>query len=144
MRCSHRPYVAVVSLLVWNGILHTLYGQGITNQTNIFIDDGVEVHVEGDVASGGFIQNQGGFFVDGNWTNTNVYQGLGSITLYGGQQQTFNNNKNAVYDLIIDGSGPKIIQGKVVITKSLTLKSLMPIHFIYRMAPLLPVRPGAS
>jgi len=121
MRTSHRPYVAIVSLLVWNGILQTLHGQGIANQTNIFIDDGVEVHVQGDVTSEGFIQNQGSFFVDGNWTNTNVYQGLGSITLYGGQQQTFYNNKNAVYDLIVDGSGPKIIQGKVVITKSLAL-----------------------
>ncbi len=47
------------------------HGQ-ISSTSNIYIEDGLEVHAEGDVARAGFIQNQGNLFVTRNWRNTSV------------------------------------------------------------------------
>jgi hypothetical protein len=66
-------------------------------------------------------QNQGSFFITGNWQNTNVYQGTGSVTLNGDADQKFHNNKNAVYNLEINGTGTKFILDKLPITNRLDL-----------------------
>jgi hypothetical protein len=95
--------------------------QSITNQTNLFIPQGLELHLDGDFVNEGFIQNQGSFFLSGNWKNTNVYQGTGRVTLYGDLDQTFFNNKNAVYHLEINGAGEKFISDRLPVSNRLDL-----------------------
>src|SRR5262245_57042511 len=97
------------------------YGQSVTNQSNLFIPAGLELHLDGDFVNEGFVQNQGSFFISGNWKNTNVYQGLGRVALYGNDDQTFFNNKNAVYHFEINGAGEKFISGTLPISNRLDL-----------------------
>jgi hypothetical protein len=91
------------------------YAQNLSNQTSIFIPEGMEVHL-GDVNSSGFIQNQGTLHLSGNWQNTNVYQGLGTLWLTGDSEQVIFNNRNAVTDLVIDGGGVKTIRGMLPVS----------------------------
>ena len=107
----------LTGLLSLNGSI----GQSLTNQSNIFIPAGLEFHLDGDFVNEGFIQNQGSFFLSGNWKNTNVYQGTGRITLYGDLDQTFFNNKNAVYHLEINGAGEKFISDRLPVSNRLDL-----------------------
>jgi hypothetical protein len=117
----YRLIVIFAMLLVTS--CFTLNGQGVTNTSNIYIEDGLELHIDGDLSSAGFIQNQGNLFVSGNWRNTNVYQGLGIITLNGIQVQDFWNNKNAVHHLVIHGEGRKNIINTLPITNRFDLFS---------------------
>ena len=110
-------------LLLLIALLCDARAQTVTNATNIHIEDGLEVHIDGNVDNTGFIQNQGNLFVTGNWRNTNVYQGLGTITLNGLQSQDFWNNKNAVYHFVIDGDGRKNIINTLPITNRFDLLS---------------------
>jgi hypothetical protein len=105
------------------GSLSELCAQTITNNTNIYIEDGLEVHVDGDLTNAGFLQNQGNIFVTGNWRNTNVYQGFGIVTLNGIQSQDLWNNKNAVHHLVINGEGRKNIINTLPITNRFDLFS---------------------
>ena len=98
-----------------------VWAQSITNQTNLFIPQGLELHLDGDFVNEGFIQNQGSFFISGNWKNTNVYQGTGRITLNGDLDQTIFNNKNAVYHLEINGTGEKFIADRLPVSNRLDL-----------------------
>lgn len=64
---EHRKsYCEVVCLIVLlTGCLSLaprVNGQGLTNQTNIFIPGGLDVYLDGDFVNEGFIQNQGNFF----------------------------------------------------------------------------------
>jgi len=97
--------------------------QSLTNQTNFFIPQGLELHVDGDFVNEGFIQNNGSFFISGNWRNTNVYQGLGTVILDGTLDQKFFNNKNSVYNLVIDGTGAKYINDLLPVSNRLELTS---------------------
>jgi hypothetical protein len=117
----NQPYHLLAVLAILFVTFNLSRGQGITNSTNLYIPDGLEVHIDGDVANTGFVQNQGNLFVTGNWRNTNVYQGLGTITLNGLQSQDFWNNKNAVYHLVVDGDGRKNIINTLPITNRLDL-----------------------
>ncbi len=100
---------------------HKAYGQGLINQTNLYIPQDIDLHLDGDFQNDGFVQNQGNFSLTGNWRNNNVYQGLGRINLLGSREQNFFNNKNDVSTLVINGFGPKRIQDKLLITKILQL-----------------------
>ena len=102
------------------------WAQSITNQTNLFIPQGLELHLDGDFVNEGFIQNQGSFFITGNWKNTNVYQGTGPLLLMETRPNIFN-NKNAVYHLEIDGTGLKFITDRLPVSNrlDLTLESSM-------------------
>lgn len=113
-------YPLLVSLSVLCSFMFKAQGQGLTNQTSLFVGEGIEIHVDGDVMNSGFIQNQGDMFVIGDCVSSGVYQGLGRITL-NGSSQTFNNNNNPVYRLAINGSGIKKIEGKVSVSQSLDL-----------------------
>lgn len=95
--------------------------QDIINQTNLYVPTGLELHVDGDFANEGFVQNQGNFFVSGNWKNANVYQGVGTIILNGTGAQSFFSNKNPVDHLVIDGTGPIRINDLLPITSQLDL-----------------------
>jgi hypothetical protein len=101
--------------------MNSSIGQSLTNQSNIFIPAGLEFHLDGDFVNEGFIQNQGSFFLTGNWKNTNVYQGTGRVTLNGDLDQTFFNNKNAVYHLEINGAGEKFISDRLPVSNRLDL-----------------------
>jgi hypothetical protein len=99
------------------------YAQQVINNTNLFVGEDVEIHIDGDVTNSGFMQNQGSLFVTGNWRNTNVYQGLGIITLNGLQNQDLWNNKNAVHHLVINGEGRKNVINTLPITSRFDLLS---------------------
>lgn len=111
----------IVACIFGAGLTWTAYGQDVHNGTNLFIADGLELHVNGSMNNTGFVRNQGSVFVDGNWINTNVYQGLGTITLQGNSVQRFNNNSNGVHHMVIDGAGRKRIENRLPITQSLDL-----------------------
>lgn len=108
----------LLAVIVW---WYSTDAQNLTNQTTLYITEGLEVHLDGDVTSAGFIQNQGSIYVTGNWRNTNVYQGNGTLILSGDRAQTISNNTNAVYHLVVDGQGPKTINGKLPVTNRLDL-----------------------
>jgi hypothetical protein len=114
-------YLKALVISSFVGLSPNACGQDLTNQTNIFIPQGIEFHLDGNFTNEGFLQNQGSFFISGNWNNTNVYQGSGSVTLNGDLDQNFFNNRNAVFHLIADGIGPKIINGFVPISNQLDL-----------------------
>lgn len=117
------PIYSRLSLIVLTTIVvgGSLSAQSLTNQTNLFIPQGLELHVDGDFVNEGFIQNNGRFFVSGSWNNTNVYQGLGTVILNGRQDQKFFNNRNSVYDFVIDGAGVKYISGMLPVSNRLEL-----------------------
>ncbi|HMG88889.1 MAG TPA: gliding motility-associated C-terminal domain-containing protein [Chryseolinea sp.] len=125
MRRPGQPYCKAgylkVMVICWLGISQYVDAQTLTNQTNFFIPAGLELHLDGDFVNEGFIQNQGSFFISGNWKNTNVYQGTGRVTLNGDLDQTFFNSKNAVYHLEINGGGEKFISDRLPISSRLDL-----------------------
>lgn len=99
------------------------HGQNVTNQTTLYIPSNLEIHVDGDFTNSGFTENQGSFYIGGNWQNTTVYQGLGRVILNGDQPQRFSNNRNAVHQLTIDGAGLKSISQTLPVTNRLDLLS---------------------
>jgi len=124
MRSSTKYYkigYLIVLFILWIGLCKRTHGQGLINQTSLFIPPGLEVYLDGDFVNEGFIQNQGSFFVSGHWKNANVYQGLGKVSLNGDLPQNFFNNKNAVYHFEVNGTGPKNIQDKLPVTNRLDL-----------------------
>src|SRR5690349_16628125 len=78
----------------------------VHNASNVHVGSGVEIHIDGTVSNSGFVQNQGELLVTGDWLNTNVYQGLGRITLLGSTLQRVKNNTNNIYALRIVSNGP--------------------------------------
>ena len=114
---------ALASLVLVIILFHPVKGQDLTSSTNLYIPAGLEFHLDGDFTNSGFIQNQGSFFVSGNWINATVYQGLGTVILNGASEQNFSNNENAVFHLMIDGTGTKHIVGKLPISNKLSLFS---------------------
>ncbi len=118
-RKTHCRFV-ITLLIVWIGSMQYTDAQLVTNQTNFYIPEDLEVHINGDAINEGFIQNQGSILLKGDWRNTSIYQGLGSITLEGSAQR-FSNNTNEVYSLIINGDGIKRIEDKILITNRLDL-----------------------
>lgn len=113
-------YRLLVSVALLGSFMFNVQGQGLTNQSNLYVGEGLEIHVNGEVINSGFIQNQGDLFVSGDCISAGIYQGLGRITL-NGSTQTFNNNNNPVHRLAINGMGAKRIEGKVSISQSLDL-----------------------
>jgi hypothetical protein len=114
-------YLKALVISAFVGLSPYVHGQGLTNQTNIFIPQGIEFHLDGDFTNDGFIQNQGSFFITGNWKNTNVYQGMGRVTLNGDLDQTIYNNKNAVYHFEINGTGRKFVSDRLPVSNRLDL-----------------------
>lgn len=112
-----------VLAIAYIGFLHGASGQSLTNQTNLFVPQALEIHLDGDLVNEGFIQNQGNILVSGDWSNTNIYQGTGTIVLNGSLPQRFFNNRNAVNNFVVDGVGTKIILGLLPITNQLSLSS---------------------
>ena len=90
--------------------------QDIHNETSVFITKGVTIITPGNITSLGFIQNNGNIHLSGNWLNTNIYQGTGSISLEG-VNQTFSNNDQPLSYLIAEGGGVKTIKGNLLITQ---------------------------
>jgi gliding motility-associated-like protein len=112
------PYLHTIKLCTSCLLLITAlqgYTQNINNETNIFIPAGMEVHTNGSLTNTGFFQNNGSFFLSGDWTNTKVYQGTGIVSLEG-LDQVISNNGQAIEHLIINGGRVKTIQGTLPIT----------------------------
>lgn len=95
--------------------------QILNNATNLYIGSGVEVHADGSVSNTGFVQNQGEWFVSGDWVNNNIYQGLGRLTLNGTAKQGLTNNGNSFYSLRVMSPGGVDWRDNVIIDGSLEL-----------------------
>jgi hypothetical protein len=95
--------------------------QSLTNQTNLYVPIGLELHIDGDFANEGFVENLGNMLVTGNWKNSNVYQGSGIVTLNGDLRQGIFNNKNPVAHLVINGLGIKDVTDLLPVTNRLDL-----------------------
>lgn len=91
------------------------------NASNLYVGTGIEVHVDGAISNTGFVQNQGELFVAGDWLNSNIYQGLGRITLDGSATQRLKNNTNNFYSLRINSGGNIDWQDNIVIDNRLEL-----------------------
>jgi hypothetical protein len=98
-----------------------LNAQVVHNKSNLHVGRGVEIHVDGSVANSGFVHNQGELFVSGDWTNSNVYQGLGRLTLNGINKQRLNNNGNSLYSLRVNNSGSVDLDDKLTIDSRIEL-----------------------
>lgn len=119
---TYRPTAAVTLILLFVLASRAVTAQDVTNSTNIYIPEGLEIHL-GNFTNSGFIQNQGNVFIMGNWRNTNVYQGIGTIILNGTGEQNFFNNTNAVNRLSINAIGPIRITDKLPVTNRFDLLS---------------------
>ena len=93
--------------------------QDVTTSTNIFITDGLLVSVDGSIRSSGFILNNGSIMLSGDWLNTAVYQGLGTVILNGSDQQ-IQNNSQSINALTLAGGGIKTLNGLLTIDLLLT------------------------
>jgi hypothetical protein len=124
-RRSYRYYAlgVVISVITVMGVVDRSFAQTVVNGTTVYIPDGLEVHIDGDVSNAGFLQNLGIVYLTGDWKNTSVYQGAGTIVMQGDREQNIANNKNAVYKLVIDGTGNKSIEDKLPVTHQLELRS---------------------
>ncbi|HZY79222.1 MAG TPA: gliding motility-associated C-terminal domain-containing protein [Cyclobacteriaceae bacterium] len=111
-------YTCLVFLV---GMSLQAYSQDIHNGASIFIPASIDAYFNS-LYNSGFIQNNGTIEVTGDWKNTNVYQGLGAIVL-SGKDQRIDNNDQAIEKLLIEGSGMKSVDGKLVINGSLDLAS---------------------
>lgn len=120
MTLKRYRFVTLPALLVM--LFNISHGQ-LINSTNLYVPAGLELHVDGGFSNVGFTQNQGNIFVSGDWRNTNVYQGLGIVTLNGLQSQDLWNNKNAVHHLVINGEGRKNIINTLPVTSRFDLLS---------------------
>lgn len=98
-----------------------LIAQDVTTSTNVFIPYGILVSVDGSIRSSGFVLNNGSIALSGDWLNTAVYQGLGTVFLNGFDQQ-INNNHQSINALSIDGGGEKTLTGLLSIQQLLTFK----------------------
>jgi hypothetical protein len=98
-------------------------GQTVVNDANVYVPTDLQVYVDGNLTNAGFFQNLGTIHFTGDWKNTNVYQGAGTLVIMGDRAQTVNNNGNAVYKIVVDGSGNKIIEEKLPVTNTLQLVS---------------------
>jgi len=101
-----------------NALMLTASAQHIHNETNLFIPAGMEVHAPANFNNTGFFQNNGSFFLSGNWTNSSTYQGTGLVS-FEGINQTINNNNQSIEDVSINGGGLKTLQGLLTITGSI-------------------------
>jgi hypothetical protein len=100
-----------------------LRGQDLTNQTNIYIGQDLEIYFDGNIANEGFLQQQGIFSFTGHWTNTGAYQGNGTLAAVGSNLQTITNNRQTVAGFRADGAGDKRILGLMPIARSFELLS---------------------
>ncbi|HTF20931.1 MAG TPA: gliding motility-associated C-terminal domain-containing protein [Chryseolinea sp.] len=113
----YRLWPVVLTLLAAT----SMHAQVIHNGSNIYVGSGVELHVDGSVANSGFVQNQGELLVAGDWINTNVYQGLGRLTLNGNTTQRLRNNGNSLYSLRISSLGRVDLQDNLTIDNRIEL-----------------------
>ncbi|MTI19583.1 hypothetical protein E1176_00970, partial [Fulvivirga sp. RKSG066] len=80
-------------------------------------------YTPGNFTNNGFTQNQGDMVVAGHWRNSNVYQGIGALTLSGEKTQIIINNNQAINKLIIEGGGQKFLVGNLKVTDELHLEN---------------------
>lgn len=95
------------------------YSQDVHNSSSIFIPNTISVYID-NVNNNGFIQNNGAIEITGDWKNTSIYQGLGTIVLSGSDQAIDNNNQD-IQNLLVDGGGIKSLGGNIAINGSLEL-----------------------
>ncbi len=109
--------ITLFKLIILFPFIIPAHSQNITNESNLFIPSGMELHTNGNVTNSGFFQNNGSFFLGGDWTNSSVYQGTGKLSLEGVNQMISNNNQD-IEQLTIKGGGVKTIRDKLtIITK---------------------------
>lgn len=113
-----KTFIHIVMLVAVSKIVAA---QAIHNSTSIFIPKSITVY-SGDIDNNGLILNNGTIETTGNWNNQQVYQGLGTVVLSGGDQ-SIDNNDQPIQDLLIQGAGSKTLTGKLTIDGSIEFAS---------------------
>jgi gliding motility-associated-like protein len=107
------------AVIILSFVYSTAWCQTLHNNTSIFISKATSVYVS-DVSNNGFIMNNGSMHVSGDWANTHIYQGNGTIALEG-TDQFVDNNDQSIEDMIVDGGGRKTIRSEIGISGTLHL-----------------------
>jgi hypothetical protein len=99
----------------------TTQGQGLYNQSSLY-NNGVDMHVDGDILNTGLLINHGLVAFTRDWDNPGDYQGEGTIEADGSAPQKIIHHGQKINNLAIDGWGTKFIKGKLTVTGELNLK----------------------
>jgi hypothetical protein len=119
LRASRTARYLITSALVIHVLCNvSVLAQDINNQANVYIPNGMTVYTVGNLINTGFLQNNGFFSLTGNWNNTSVYQGSGTISL-DGTNQSLENNNQFIANLAVNGGGIKTISHKISISNEI-------------------------
>lgn len=98
----------------------TAPAQGLYNGSSMYV--GATVHVDGDVTNTGTVVNDAYIAFTRDWSCPGDYRGTGALEADGESTQRISHFGHDVFTFIIDGWGPKYIDGKISITKELKLQ----------------------
>lgn len=110
------------SRLCWNIIMGSVISASIVVDTNaqIITEGNLPVSIETNIivsansswTNNGSIQNEGSIeLTSGDWNNTNIYSGAGSITLSNAGTQNFGHNDQEIATLVLSGADKTITSG---------------------------------
>ncbi len=108
--------------LLFMGVLtihYSSWGQGLYNQSNLYINE-VNIYVDGEIDNSGLLINDGLIGVSQDWTNQGLYRGKGALEVYGNTPQRITHN-DKLQKLLVKGWGTKFIRGSLNITDELHL-----------------------
>ncbi len=100
-------------------IHYSSWGQGLYNQSNLYINE-VNIYVDGEIDNSGLLINDGLIGVSQDWTNQGIYRGKGALEVYGNTPQRITHN-DRLQKLLVKGWGTKFIRGSLSITNELHL-----------------------
>jgi hypothetical protein len=110
-----------VALLCSNAFYpYAVSAQGLYNGSSLFV--GVSLHVDGDVTNDGAIVNDANIEFSRDWSCPGQYSGIGSLKAEGESTQRIAHFGHDVFTFIVDGWGPKYVEGKMFVTNNLYLK----------------------
>ena len=121
LRHTIRPILTGIGRIVLAGFIFCpgTYGQGLYNQSALFIRG--NVHVDGDLINSGKLDNEGHISITRDWESSGQYNGVGVVTVSGNNPQRIEHYNQGIHTLTIDGGGTKYIKGIVNITTLLNL-----------------------
>lgn len=110
------PLPLWILFFCWNISL----GQGLYNTSAIHLNNAT-LHVDGEISNDGQLINKGFIEVTADWNNSGNYSGNGELHLTGNFSQNIFHNDQKVYSLQIKGKGPKMLRGKISVSRELHL-----------------------
>lgn len=110
--------LTILCLLVSTGLSAQLY-----TTADIYIGEGAELYSSSYVENDGGVENEGDFYVTGNWESEGVYYGSGSVYFIGELDQTVYHNSGDFTKLVVAGGGDKYLDSSLKISSELELNS---------------------